>query len=85
MTARYTPFFGSKYQFLKKENVQRSNTETGGWDYPEINVLYIEGEDGERVLRLEQNENMSDADMEKLLEQARDYAKKISQGGQIYI
>jgi hypothetical protein len=85
MTARYTPFFGSKYQFLKKENVQRSNTETGGWDYPEVNVLYIEGEDGERVLRLEQNENMSDADMEKLLEQARDYAKKISQGGQIYI
>ena len=85
MTARYTPFFGSKYQYLKKESVQRPNTEAGGWDYPEVYVLYIEGEDGERVLRLEQNENMSDGDMEKILEQARDYARKIAQGGQIYI
>ena len=85
MTARYTPFFGSKYQYLKKESVQRPNTEAGGWDYPEVYVLYIDGEDGERVLRLEQNENMSDGDMEKILEQARDYARKIAQGGQIYI
>ena len=85
MTARYTPFFGSKYQYLKKESVQRPNTEAGGWDYPEVYVLYIDGEDGERVLRLEQSENMSDGDMEKILEQARDYAKKIAQGGQIYI
>lgn len=87
MTARYTPFFGSKYQYLKKESVQvqRPNAETGGWDYPEVNVLYIEREDGERVLRLEQDENMSDEDMKKLLEQARDYAKKIAQAGQIYI
>ena len=85
MTARYTPFFGSKYQYLKKESVQRPNTEAGGWDYPEVYILYIDGEDGERVLRLEQNENMSDGDMEKILEQARDYAKKIAQGGQIYI
>ena len=85
MTARYTPFFGSKYQYLKKESVQRPNTEAGGWDYPEVYVLYIDGEDGERVLRLEQSENMSDGDMEKILEQARDYARKIAQGGQIYI
>jgi hypothetical protein len=85
MTARYTPFFGSKYQFLKKESVQRPNTEIGGWDYPEVLVLYIEDEDGERILRLEQDENMSDEDMKKLLEQARDYARKIAQAGQIYI
>lgn len=85
MTARYTPFFGSKYQYLKKESVQRPNTEAGGWDYPEVYVLYIDGEDGERVLRLEQNENMSDGDMEKILEEARDYARKIAQAGQIYI
>lgn len=85
MTARYTPFFGRKYQYLKKESVQRPNSEIGGWDYPEVLVLYIEGEDGERVLRLEQEENMSDEDMEKILAQARDYAKKIAIAGQIYI
>lgn len=85
MTARYTPFFGNKYQYLKKESVQRPNSEIGGWDYPEVLVLYIEGEDGERVLRLEQEENMSDSDMEMILAQARDYAKKIAIAGQIYI
>ncbi len=85
MTARYTPFFGSKYQFLKKESVQRPNSEIGGWDFPEVNVLYIEDEEGNQVLRWEQSENMSDEDMKKILEQAKDYAKKIAQAGQIYI
>lgn len=85
LTYRYTPFSTGKYQYLKREGVQREDKINGGWIFPEVLFLYIEFTELNSHFKIEQKEGVTDEDMKLMLQKAQEFARTIARAGQIYL